>query len=112
MITTSKYVNVIQNKSTILFLILASIFITNAIITQFMGVKIFSLERTFGTTPFNFSLFGQSNKALKSLTKALLQTVMYLMRVAKMAFHLTYNKLLKVGQKVLAILKKVVAENF
>lgn len=51
---------IIKNKPTRLFLILSGIFITNALIAEFIGVKIFSLESTFGLTPVDIKLFGGS----------------------------------------------------
>ncbi|TAE61491.1 MAG: VUT family protein [Bacteroidetes bacterium] len=41
-----------------LFIILGGIFITNALIAEFIGVKIFSIEQTLGLAPFNWSLMG------------------------------------------------------
>lgn len=49
---------IINNKPTRLFLILSGIFITNALIAEFIGVKIFSLEETFGLKPAELKLFG------------------------------------------------------
>ncbi|MBM3415173.1 MAG: queuosine precursor transporter [Bacteroidetes bacterium] len=49
---------IIHNKPTRLFLILAGIFITNALIAEFIGVKIFSLEATLGWKPVEIHLFG------------------------------------------------------
>lgn len=49
---------VLQNKATRLFLLLGSFFIANALIAEFIGVKIFSLEGTLGAQPFQWSLFG------------------------------------------------------
>jgi queuosine precursor transporter len=51
---------IIRNKPTRLFIILAGIFITNALIAEFIGVKIFSLESTFGWKPADIHLFGGS----------------------------------------------------
>ena len=51
---------IIKNKPTRLFLILAGIFITNALIAEFIGVKIFSLEETLGLKPVAINLFGGS----------------------------------------------------
>lgn len=79
MVATTRYVNVVRNKSTLLFLILAGIFLTNAIITQFMGVKIFSLERTFGAAPFNFSLLGQENLAFNLSAGVLLWPIIFVL---------------------------------
>ena len=41
-----------------LFIFLAGFFLTNALIGEFVGVKIFALEATLGAEPFNWSLFG------------------------------------------------------
>lgn len=40
-----------ENKKNNLFLVLAGIFITNALLAEILGVKIFSLEKTFGIAP-------------------------------------------------------------
>jgi uncharacterized integral membrane protein (TIGR00697 family) len=47
-----------ESKRNILFLVLGSFFIANAIIAEFIGVKIFSLEKTLGFEPANWHLFG------------------------------------------------------
>ncbi|MFI5221556.1 MAG: queuosine precursor transporter [Bacteroidia bacterium] len=47
-----------ENKRTILFLVLGSFFIANAIIAEFIGVKIFSFEKTLGLNPLNWNIFG------------------------------------------------------
>ncbi len=48
----------VDHKGNRLFIILAGFFLTNAIIAEFVGVKIFSLEATLGTAPFHWSLLG------------------------------------------------------
>jgi uncharacterized integral membrane protein (TIGR00697 family) len=50
--------NIINNKSTKLFIFLGGFFIANAFIAEVIGVKIFSLENTLGITPFKIPLFG------------------------------------------------------
>jgi len=47
-----------HDRKTNLFFVLSAFFITNAIIAEFGGVKIFSLEKLLGTAPAQFSLFG------------------------------------------------------
>ncbi len=47
-----------ESKRNILFLVLGSFFIANAIIAEFIGVKIFSLEKTFGFEPVNWQVLG------------------------------------------------------
>jgi uncharacterized PurR-regulated membrane protein YhhQ (DUF165 family) len=49
---------IIKNKPTRLFIILAGIFTVNALIAEFIGVKIFSLETTLGFKPASIHLFG------------------------------------------------------
>lgn len=49
---------IIKSKPTRLFIILAGFFITNALVAEFIGVKIFSLEETFGWKPADIKLFG------------------------------------------------------
>lgn len=52
--------NEIQNsRKTNLFIILASIFLTNAVLAEIIGVKIFSAEKTLGFAPVNWSFFDQ-----------------------------------------------------
>jgi queuosine precursor transporter len=47
-----------QSKKTNLFIILAGIFLTNAILAEIIGVKIFSGEQTLGFQPVNWKIFG------------------------------------------------------
>jgi uncharacterized integral membrane protein (TIGR00697 family) len=47
-----------ESKRNVLFLVLGAFFIANAIIAEFIGVKIFSLEQTLGFDPFNLKLWG------------------------------------------------------
>ena len=48
----------LNNKINRLFLLLGGFFISNALVAEFVGVKIFSLERTLGFEAFNWSIFG------------------------------------------------------
>jgi uncharacterized integral membrane protein (TIGR00697 family) len=48
----------IDSRANRLFLMLTGFFLTNAIIGEFVGVKIFALEATLGIAPFNWTLFG------------------------------------------------------
>jgi hypothetical protein len=47
-----------ENRATRLFLALGGFFIADALLAEFVGVKIFSLERTLGTSDVQWSLFG------------------------------------------------------
>jgi uncharacterized integral membrane protein (TIGR00697 family) len=48
--------NFLPDKRTNLFVILTSIFIANAMLAEFIGVKIFSLEKLFGILPLHLQL--------------------------------------------------------
>ena len=48
-----------QSKKTNLFLVLAGICITNALLAEILGVKIFSAESTLGLPPAQINLFGE-----------------------------------------------------
>lgn len=47
-----------ENKKQNLFIVLGALFITNAILAELIGVKIFSLERTLGWNPVNLNILG------------------------------------------------------
>jgi uncharacterized integral membrane protein (TIGR00697 family) len=49
----------LDSKATRLFIVLASFFLANALVAEFMGVKIFSLDDTLGTKPWEFNFFGE-----------------------------------------------------
>ncbi len=48
------------NRRQKLFLVLSGFFLTNVLIAEFVGVKIFALEPTLGIDALNWQLFGQS----------------------------------------------------
>lgn len=48
------------DRPTRLFVVLGGFFVCNALIAEFLGVKIFALEETLGLAPFDWNLFGQS----------------------------------------------------
>ncbi len=52
--------NILKDKATRLFIVLSGILIANAMVAEFMGVKIFSLEETLGWKPVNILLFGDA----------------------------------------------------
>jgi uncharacterized integral membrane protein (TIGR00697 family) len=53
-----------SSKSTYLFVFLASLLITNALIAEFVGIKIFSLEKLINIKPLNLPFIGGSTLAL------------------------------------------------
>lgn len=54
----------IANRALRLFIILGGFFVANALVAEFIGVKIFALEPTLGWKPMNWSLFGQSGSLM------------------------------------------------
>lgn len=52
--------NILSNKANRLFIILAGFFLTNALIAEFIGVKIFAVEDSLGIAPLNWNLFGHA----------------------------------------------------
>lgn len=67
------------SKTYCLFLLLAGFFITNALVAEFIGVKIFSFEETIGIAPFQFSFFGERNLGLNLTAGVVLWPVVFLM---------------------------------
>ena len=50
----------LDDRATRLYICLAAFFCVNAVLAEFIGVKIFALEDTLGLPPFEWNLFGQS----------------------------------------------------
>ncbi|MCI4566884.1 queuosine precursor transporter [Lysobacter sp. CFH 32150] len=50
----------LEDRATRLFIALAAFFCVNAVLAEFIGVKIFALEDTLGVAPFEWNLFGQT----------------------------------------------------
>lgn len=51
-------ITVTKNKKNTLFIVLSGIFLTNALLAELIGVKIFSAEGTLGFPPAQIALFG------------------------------------------------------
>ncbi len=68
-----------KDKSTRLFYILGAFFIANAILAEFIGVKVFSLEKTLGWQKLNLSLFNFSNLSFDLSAGVLLWPVVFIM---------------------------------
>jgi uncharacterized PurR-regulated membrane protein YhhQ (DUF165 family) len=68
-----------RDKPTFLFIVLGGFFIANALIAEFIGVKIFSLERTLGFEPMNLSFFGQTGLSFNLTAGVLLWPVVFVM---------------------------------
>lgn len=52
--------HLLEDRATRLFIALAAFFCVNAVLAEFIGVKIFALEDTLGIDPLAWNLFGQS----------------------------------------------------
>jgi len=68
----------IKNKSNRLFVILGGFFIANALIAEFIGVKIFQLESSFGFKPLDWKFLG-NNLSLQYTAGVLLWPVVFVM---------------------------------
>ena len=66
------------DRPSILFVALGGFFVANALIAEFIGVKIFALEDTLGLPPFDWNLFGQSG-SLSFTAGVLLWPVVFIM---------------------------------
>ncbi len=70
--------NIIKDRSTRLFIMLAGFFICNALIAEVIGVKIFSFEKTVGLKPLDVKLFGNA-LSLNLTAGVLLWPVVFIM---------------------------------
>lgn len=62
-----------------LFILLAAFFIANTIVAEFVGIKIFSLEKLFGREPFSMNFFGVSDLGFNLTAGAILWPVVFIM---------------------------------
>ncbi|MEO8159997.1 MAG: queuosine precursor transporter [Arenimonas sp.] len=67
-----------EARSHRLFVVLAAFFVVNAVLAEFIGVKIFALEDTLGLAPFEWNLFGQSG-SLNFTAGTLLWPIVFIM---------------------------------
>lgn len=75
---TFKVIDVVSHRPSRLFIILGGFFVANALVAEFIGVKIFALEDTLDLPPFNFNLFGQEG-ALQFSAGVLLWPIVFVM---------------------------------
>jgi len=68
-----------MSKKNLLFLVLAGFFIANAILAEFIGVKIFSLEKTLGIEPFKFNFFNEKDLGFNLTAGVLLWPVVFVL---------------------------------
>lgn len=70
--------DLIKKKENQLFVLLGGFFMANAMIAEFIGVKIFALEDSLGWDSFNWSLFGQEG-SLSFTAGVILWPVVFIM---------------------------------
>ena len=70
---------ILNSKPTRLYIVLAGLFISNALVAEFIGGKIFSLEQTLGIQPIMFSFFGEENLSFNLTAGVLLWPVVFIM---------------------------------
>lgn len=68
-----------SNKVNRLFIILGGFFIANALVAEFVGVKIFSLEKVLGFDPLNMEIFGVEGLGFNLTTGVILWPVVFVM---------------------------------
>lgn len=70
---------ILASKSTKLFIVLGGFFIANALLAEFIGIKIFSLEKLFGYAPMTMTLFGVRDLGFNLTAGVLLWPVVFVM---------------------------------
>jgi hypothetical protein len=70
---------ILKNKSVVLLYVLSGFFIANAMVAEFMGVKIFSLESTLGFKPLSLKLFGVDGLGFNLSAGVLLWPIVFVM---------------------------------
>jgi queuosine precursor transporter len=68
-----------NDKKTKLFIVLGAFFITNAIIAEFIGVKIFSFENTLGFNKFDLNILGFEHLSFELTCGVLIWPVVFIM---------------------------------
>lgn len=68
-----------SSKATRLWLVLSGFFVANALVAEYMGVKLFSLERTFGFQEVDWSMFGQDHLSFILSAGVLLWPAVFIM---------------------------------
>ena len=71
--------NILSDKGTRLFIILGGFFIANALVAEFIGVKIFSLENTLGLEEVSWTILGVENLSFALTAGVLLWPVVFIM---------------------------------
>lgn len=68
---------ILNSKATRLFLLLSGFFIANALLAEFIGIKIFSLEKVFGFQPLSMTILGVKELGFSLTAGVLLWPVVF-----------------------------------
>ncbi len=68
-----------QSRESRLLVVLGAFFVGNALLAEFIGVKIFSVERTLGFEPVNWTLFGIPGLSLNMTAGVLIWPLVFVM---------------------------------
>jgi queuosine precursor transporter len=71
--------SILGSKSTVLFILLSAFFVANTIVAEFIGSKIFSLEKFLGVAPLHLNLFGVEGLGLNLTAGAILWPIVFIM---------------------------------
>ncbi len=71
--------NIFNNKVNRIFFVLAGLFLTNALVAEFMGAKIFSLEESLGFESMNWTVFGVEGLGFNLSAGVLLWPVVFIL---------------------------------
>jgi queuosine precursor transporter len=71
--------NFFSSKPNRLWIVMAGFFVANALVAEFMGVKLFSLEKSLGFEPVNWTLLGQGGLAFTLSAGVLLWPAVFVM---------------------------------
>lgn len=68
-----------KTKESRLLIILSAFFVANTILSELIGVKIFSVEKTLGFAPFSIDLFGEKNLAFNMSAGSITWPIVFIM---------------------------------
>lgn len=71
--------SLLSNKAFKLFVVLSGFFVANTIIAEFVGIKIFSLEKSLGLAPLDWSMLGVDGLGFNLTAGVLLWPVIFVM---------------------------------
>lgn len=79
MMTNPQSYNLLQSRESRLFLFLAALFLTNALVAEMIGVKMFSVEKLLGIAPLDWPFIGENRISLNMSVGILLWPVVFIL---------------------------------